>query len=127
MGSTTDAAALLDPMVLVSTPKSATTISAYNPSAVPSVESTPSGPVQDQGKANGKPAPAPVPLEYQRSPLREGAPEITGIGPEDAFDEGYSMDLSPVRLEGVGMGMRMDEEEMGDEDDTFGFKKGIGK
>ncbi|MCJ1443929.1 MAG: hypothetical protein MMC23_004429 [Stictis urceolatum] len=58
--------------------------------------------------------------------LRSSVP-ITGEGPEDAFDEGYSMDLSPVRLSEVGIKIG-DEGNGGKEvDDTFGFKKrGLG-
>jgi hypothetical protein len=46
---------------------------------------------------------------------------ITGEGPEDAFDEGYSLDFSPVRLEAVMGRKDVIREDM---DDTFGFKRG---
>ncbi|MCJ1408361.1 hypothetical protein MMC19_002436 [Ptychographa xylographoides] len=50
-----------------------------------------------------------------------GETEPTLLGPEDMFDEGNSMDLSPIKLsrEGFGMGMRSEEEV----DDTFDYRR----
>ncbi|MCJ1387401.1 hypothetical protein MMC18_000244 [Xylographa bjoerkii] len=49
---------------------------------------------------------------------------IEGLGPEDMFDEGNSMDLSPIKLshEQVGMGLEAASDEV---DDTFDYRRHI--
>ena len=51
---------------------------------------------------------------------------FTGLGPEDMFDEGNSMDLSPIKLshEHYGVGMGVGEGDFNDDvDDTFDYRR----
>ena len=107
-------ASTADPLLLFSNSKTASTISVYDPTA----------PIPDGSEQiTNKTALAGGPIKSLLP-----APAITGLGPEDAFDEGYSMDLSPVRtgeLTGVGRLSTHFEDSGEAEDDTFGFKKGV--
>lgn len=72
----------------------------------------------------------PTPL-FNFTDLRPG---FSGLGPEDMFDEGNSMDLSPIKLSTdhyTRMGAALDESGVGETtwngseeiDDTFNFRK----
>ena len=61
----------------------------------------------------------------------EAAALSLGTGPEDMFDEGHSLDFSPVKISNgmVDMGGRYDEEGFGmtgeSVDDTFHYRRNV--